>query len=136
VEPYTSPNPAAAGSITYVEQCVQCEAERDINSNGPHVELGPWGQSRAQIAAAQAARQADAQRRADQAAVAARGVVIRHIHRRRGYHTMISLEIDGRWRDVPEYLIVEAAAQEDLGDGLVPFYRGLLRQVRQHDPLD
>ena len=50
VAPYTDPNPAASGNVTYIEQCVDCDMERAVNSNGRHREVGPWGKSRAQLA--------------------------------------------------------------------------------------
>jgi len=36
-------NRAAHGCITQVEQCLDCGAERRVNVNGVHYELGPWG---------------------------------------------------------------------------------------------
>jgi len=43
-------NRAAHGCITQVERCLDCGAERRVNVNGVHYEVGPWGPSRSQLA--------------------------------------------------------------------------------------
>lgn len=49
-------NPAAHGNICDTEECWTCGARREVNLNGRHVEVGPWGLSRrARIEAAKAA---------------------------------------------------------------------------------
>lgn len=40
-------NRAAHGGITVTVECNACGARRDENRNGKHVEVGPWGPSRA-----------------------------------------------------------------------------------------
>ena len=134
VEPYTEPNPCAAGNITYIEQCAECGKERSVNSNGRHTEVSPWGKSRAQLAREETAKQQAARREREDAAVRARNVVIERIRQRSGYLTSIDMQIDGRFVSVLEHRIEEAAAQYDNGDGLVPFYRGLIRAVRAFRP--
>src|SRR5690606_29179644 len=49
-------NPAAHGGITETDECVICGARRAANVNGRHVELGPWGPSRAQREAEERSR--------------------------------------------------------------------------------
>lgn len=41
-EPYTDENPRSHGWITYCEVC-RCGAERPVNANGMHTEIGCWG---------------------------------------------------------------------------------------------
>ena len=38
----TEENRAAHGGIAWTETCLDCGATRNINSNGNHVEKGPW----------------------------------------------------------------------------------------------
>jgi hypothetical protein len=45
--PFTSPNPAAHGCITFKEGCRICGAERKVNANQGHREYSPWGPDRA-----------------------------------------------------------------------------------------
>jgi hypothetical protein len=62
---------AAHGNITETDECVHCGARREENVNGRHVETGPWGPSRAQREAKEAAEAraaAVAQREAELAA--------------------------------------------------------------------
>jgi hypothetical protein len=47
VHPYTDENSAAHGGVTYAEECDQCGARRSVNANGCHVEVSPWGETRA-----------------------------------------------------------------------------------------
>lgn len=130
VEPYTDPNPAAGGNITYVEQCLDCGMERAVNLNQRHEEYSPWGKSRAQLDAEESARQRKDREAAEDKAVLDRAVKIESVDERDGYHTVVRITIAGRPSSVLQYQIDEAAHQVDNGDGLVPFYRGLLRAVR------
>lgn len=41
-EPYTDCSPSSHGGITYSEVC-RCGAERPVNVNGMHTEIGCWG---------------------------------------------------------------------------------------------
>lgn len=134
VEPYTTPNPAAAGNITYIEQCLDCGMERAVNCNQRHEEYSPWGKSRAQLDAEESARQRKAREAAEDKAVQDRACQVESVDERDGYHTLVRLTIAGRRVDVLQYQIEEAARQIDNGDGLVPFYRGLLRAVRNWSP--
>lgn len=130
VEPYTEPNPCAAGGVMYVEQCEDCGRERTMNLNGRHNEVSPWEKSRAQLAREESIKQQAARREREDAAVRARNVVIERIRERPGYLTSIDMQIDGRYATVLCHRIEDAVNQVDNGDGLVPFYRGLLRAVK------
>lgn len=46
--PYTDCHPAAHGSVTYTETCMDCGHERSLNANGLHEEVGTWHESPAQ----------------------------------------------------------------------------------------
>lgn len=64
---YTGENPAAHGCITYIEEENNEGRQREVNVNGKHIEVGPWGPTKAQReayakreeAAARAAREAE-----------------------------------------------------------------------------
>jgi hypothetical protein len=117
VHPYTEPNPAAGGWVTFTETCAKCGAQRPVNSNGPHLELGPWGPGRA-------AREAEQARIDDE-------------HRARPPHVVevgpapaaliAGGGVDARWVQISD--IRAAAQQPDTGDGLVPTYSRLLREI-------
>ena len=62
VEPYTTENPAAAGGITFVEECLDCGMEMAVNRNQRHVECGPWRIPQAVFDAREARRASDARR--------------------------------------------------------------------------
>lgn len=53
--PGAEENRAAHGNITDTDECVTCGARREENVNGRHVETGPWGPTRAQREAEEAA---------------------------------------------------------------------------------
>jgi hypothetical protein len=44
--PYTDENPAAAGNISYTEECTVCGAQRRVNQNQSHYEYSAWGPDR------------------------------------------------------------------------------------------
>lgn len=48
VSPYTAENRRAHGGVTMDEACSACGAERAVNTNGSHIEVGPWGPSAAE----------------------------------------------------------------------------------------
>ncbi|MCI0433319.1 MAG: hypothetical protein L0271_06690 [Gemmatimonadetes bacterium] len=135
--PYTNENRAAAGGITYTETCLDCGAERPVNENGVHVEVGTWGADRAaRQERERAARHAHEQAQAESDAVVARllGVSVRHVESPTLYDDpVVVIERRGEL-DTPMLLstLVTAATQVDTGDALVPTYRHLLRVTRQH----
>jgi hypothetical protein len=45
---WTGENPAAHGGITYTEEESYAGRQRQVNANGEHIEVGPWGPTRAQ----------------------------------------------------------------------------------------
>jgi len=51
VHPHTHQNRAAHGGVTYTERCLDCRAVRPVNTNGGHVEVGPWRRPRVEIPA-------------------------------------------------------------------------------------
>lgn len=134
VEPLTHENRAAHGNTSSVEECDHCGAHRMVNSNQRHVEVSPWGPDRATRERCER-EAADKERERVEASedliVAARGARIVGVRQRSGYHTMVDLTIAGAPRSVPLWQIQEAASQVDDGDGLVPFYRGLLRAIKR-----
>lgn len=69
--PYTDENRAAHGNIEWTEECCQCGAERMVNENGHHTEVGPWGPSRE---AREQREQAEAKKKYD--AIMARGIAL------------------------------------------------------------
>lgn len=136
VAPYTNENRAAHGCITYTETCSACGAQRAVNANQCHYEYGTWGPTLAQRQADErraAERKAAKQREADLAVVRRLHVRITDLDLRRAGRPgerVIRMVRDGRdEQPVSLHDIQAAASQEDTGDGVVPFYRGLLALV-------
>ena len=128
LRPYTQENRAAHGGISCTEECVACGAQRSVNHNAGQQEHGPWGESReqredrARLEAARIERQRLAAEDATFAARARLGAVD---------YDRVSISIDGRpYRYIDHAAIVAAAGQPDTGDGLVPFYRAMLRALK------
>lgn len=124
VEPYTYENRAAHGGITYTVTCSDCGAEKQVNSNGNHIEESPWGPSRASREA-QAKREWDAKVSAQHKKfpiLAATNTAVRHV-------TLagdIQIERDGRIIYARKSEVEAAAKQEDIGDGLPQYYAAIL----------
>lgn len=130
VYPYTDENRAASGCITYTETCRDCGAKRSVNANQRHYEYSPWGPSSAeQEASARRERES-----AERALLACGEQMLREhrVHIIRITDTQVQLEMDGQVpsRYLSTAAIDAAAAQQDTGDGLVPFYLALQARVR------
>lgn len=136
VHPYTGENRAAHGNIEVTEECVACGAQRQVNINQWHHEYGPFGPSRAEREADEQHRLVAARRAKEameDAALQARKAEVIEVRERPGYHTQVLISVDGVERWIPLWEVRESAKQHDNGDGLVPFYRGLLRAIREHN---
>lgn len=120
-------NRAAHGCIVYTEECRRCGSQRAVNQNGSHFEIGDWGLTAAERKARdEAERQAKIQKQeaAEDALVAARKVEVLQVD-----EDDTLLLVNGDRKRVALSQIDAATQQEDTGDGLVPFYRGLRRAV-------
>lgn len=115
----SDPNPAAHGSIEYVEQCCECGCERWVAANGEHHECGRWGESRAAVAAKQARETADDAARRDIAAAKAAGIA--SVTRRDDEYSVTFA--DGRVSAMARDVLVAACEQADVG--LAAIYRGV-----------
>lgn len=126
-------NRAAHGCVTYTETCDRCGAQRQTNQNQCHLERGSWGPSRAEREAEERRRQERLRREREaleDASVAEHQVVIVDVT-----ETSVLMYLRGQQHAERYQLhqIRAAASQPDNGDGLVPFYRGLLRAVEDCD---
>lgn len=127
-------NRAAHGGITYTQTCCKCGAERPVNQNQHHYEYGPWGPDLA------TREEADRQRRAkelqereatEDAAVKAAGIEVVKVVGGGEQQVQVGVRRNHQMHLLRLSEIEEAANQEDNGDGLVPTYRGILRQAGQ-----
>jgi hypothetical protein len=132
VYPYTAENRAAHGNICYTEKCCSCGALRSVNVNGSHMEFSPWGPTqdeRERREREEAARKLAEVQRQEDSAMKAHGAEVIEVREREGFSTMVEVKIGGERKSVPLWKIKEAAAQKDDGDGVVPFYRAVLRHA-------
>ncbi len=127
VHPYTAENPAAHGGVTFTEQCETCGAQRAVNQNQRHIEVGPFGPScgeRAEAVQRELELAIENMPAVERAALDSRNADLIEISAGRAH-----VRIDARlvWISVDD--IAAAAAQLDTGDGLVPFYSGIGKLV-------
>ncbi len=135
VYPYTEENRAAHGNICYDEICCECGATRAVLQNGSHYEFAPWGPSAAELKRREEEKKERAREAAEKledAAMQARDAkVVEVTPKREGYSKMVVIKMGGERKAVALYKIKEAAAQKDDGDGLVPFYRAVMRHAQE-----
>ena len=140
VEPYTTENRVAHGNITYTEECVTCGARRAVNANAGQNEYGPFGESREQREAQERRQErrnveiaAEKRRAADAVIVERHGVSIVDINLREagegGSDRQVLLLVGGAQQWIALSEIRRAARQRDVGDDLVPLYRGLAAMI-------
>lgn len=95
-------NPAAHGHVTYTETCLDCGAERSVNSNQGFYELGPWGpdaETVRRIEAAKKAKQQRAEEEREDASMAASGIEVLGVEDDR---VLCSLRDREQWIDLRE----------------------------------
>ena len=127
VHPYTEENRAAHGNIEEVEECTCCGARRRVLVNRRHVEVGPWGPTAKQRAAAERAKAEQARREQEaieDATCESRKVKVMQV---RDEQALVSIDGQPKWTWIES--VRDAASQSDNGDGLVPLYRGILRRI-------
>lgn len=111
VPPYTAENRAAHGGITFTEECDDCGARRKVNQNQRHVEVSPWGESRAVRAQrAEIAREKanDQMAEAERAIAAVEPLIVTH---ESGRTATVSIDAEGM-------LVVEGAEWSEVKTAL------------------
>ena len=130
VHPYTDENRVAHGNITYTETCLLCGSERAVNENAGQHEYSTWGPTRAQREEQE--RRAQERREAEQLQKEDAAVAAQRAHILDVCADSALVSVAGRpakWLYLDD--IRAASQQTDNGDGLVPFYRGLRRAIKQ-----
>lgn len=128
-EPFTHEHRAAHGGITYTEECTVCGAQRSVNANMGFREYSPWGPDR-EAREKYEREQSEIRRLRENANLRALAASQCRITRLTDDYAYISRKgLTSKAIAISE--IRAAANQPDTGDGLVPFYRGLLLMIEE-----